>query len=338
MIGLGVLTSMAESEKDAEILALRHEVAVLRRRVKRPDLFPTDRAIFAALGTKLPAGRLMFQPATLLRWHRELVRRKWAACQRRPRRGRPPLPQETKALILEMARENPRWGDRRIKGELLKLGIKVSATAIRMLLRELRISPAPRRGSPTWRQFIRAHAAAIIAIDFFTIESVFLRTIYVIVFLELGSRRLLWADCTTNPDSAWVTQQARNVAYEIEDLGLPVRFAIHDRDAKFTSGFDAVLESEGVEVIRTPYRAPRANSHCERSIGSARREFFDFVIVIGEWHLRLLLDLWLDHYNRGRPHMALDLVAPDPRPTAAAGAIVRERKLFGLTTEYSRAA
>ncbi len=338
IIGLVALTGTAEREKDAEILALRHEVAVLRRRVKRPDLFPTDRAIFAALGTNLPAGRLMFQPATLLRWHRELVRRKWAAFQRRPRRGRPPLAEQTKALILEMARENPRWGDRRIKGELRKLGIKVSATAIRMLLREHRVPPAPRRGGPTWLQFIRAHAAAIIAIDFFTIESVFLRTLYVIVFLELGSRRLLYANCTANPDSLWVTQQARNVAYEIQDLSVPVRFAIHDRDAKFTPSFDAVLEAEGLEVIRTPYRAPRANSRCERSIGSARREFFDFVIVVGERHLRLLLDLWLDHYNRGRPHIALDLVAPDPRPTAAAGAIVRERKLFGLTTEYSRAA
>lgn len=338
IIGLVELTGMAQSEKDAEILALRHEVAVLRRRVKRPDLFPTDRAIFAALGSNLPAGRLMFQPATLLRWYRELVRRKWAAFQRRPRRGRPPLPEETKALILEMARENPRWGDRRIKGELLKLGIKVSATAIRMLLRQHRVSPAPRRGGPTWRQFVRAHASAIIATDLFTIDTVFLRTLYVIVFIELGTRRLLFANCTANPDSAWVTQQARNVAYELEDLGVAVRFAIHDRDAKFTSNFDAVLESTGVKVIKTPYRSPRANSHCERSIGSARREFFDFMIVIGERHLRLLLDLWLDHYNHGRPHMALDLVAPDPRPTAAAGTIVRERKLFGLTTEYSRAA
>ena len=117
MIGLIELKSMAERKKDAEILALRHEVAVLRRRVKRPDLYPTDRAILAALGLYLPARRLMFQPATLLRWHRELVRRKWAAFQRRPRRGRPPLAEETKALILEMAGENPRWGDRRIKGE-----------------------------------------------------------------------------------------------------------------------------------------------------------------------------------------------------------------------------
>ncbi len=216
MIGLVALTGMAENEKDAEILALRHEVAVLRRRVKRPDLFRTDRAIFAALGTNLPAGRLMFQPATLLRWHRELVRRKWAVFQRRPRRGRPPLAEETKALILEMARENPRWGDRRIKGELLKLGIKVSATAIRMLLRAHRISPTPRRGGPTWRQFIRAHAAAIVAIDMFTIDTVLLQTLYVIVFIELGTRRLLFANCTAHPDSLWVTQQARNVAYEIE--------------------------------------------------------------------------------------------------------------------------
>ena len=338
MVGLIGLIGMAETEKDAEILALRQEVAVLRRRVKRPDLYATDRAIFAALGRHLPAGRLMFQPATLLRWHRELVRRKWTAFQRRPRRGRPSLNEETVALILEMARENPRWGDRRIKGELLKLGIKVSATAIRMLLRQHRIPPAPRRSGPTWRQFIRSHASAIVAADFFTIETVFLQTLYVIVFIELGSRRLLWADCTAHPDSQWVTQQARNVAYELEDQKVTVRFAIHDRDDKFTSSFNAVLAAEGIEVIRTPYRAPRANSHCERAIGSARREFFDFLIVIGEGHLRRLLELWLDYYNHGRPHMALDLMAPDPRPIPATGRIVPEPKLFGLTSEYSRAA
>jgi len=325
IVGAIELHGRSSEELQIEVLALRHEVAILRRQVERPELLPTDRLILAALSRHLQAGKLMFAPATLLRWHRELVRRKWAAFQRRPRRGRPPLPEETKALILEMARENPRWGDRRINGELLKLGITVSASAIRMFLRKHRVPPAPRRNGPTWHEFIRGHAAAIIAADFFTIERVFLRTIYVIVIIELGSRRLLWADCTTNPGSAWVTQQARNVAYELQDLGIPVRFAIHDRDSKFTSGFDAVLESEGVEVIRTPYRAPRANSHCERSIGSARREFFDFLIVIGERHLRLLLSLWLDHYNHGRPHMALQLVASDPRPTPATGVIVRAK-------------
>ena len=169
IVGAIGLHRRSSQELQLEVLALRHEVAILRRHVKRPDLFPTDRLILTALGRHLESGKLMFSPATLLRWHRELVRRKWAAFQRRPRRGRPRLLEETKALILEMARENPRWGDRRIKGELLKLGIKVSATAIRMLLREHRISPAPRRGGPTWRQFIRAHASAIIATDFFTI-------------------------------------------------------------------------------------------------------------------------------------------------------------------------
>ena len=327
VIGLIELSGMTEGEKDAEILALRHQVAVLRRRVKRPDLFPTDRAIFAALGRSLPAGRLMFQPATLLRWQRELVRRKWAAFGRLPHRGRPPLAEETKALILEMARDNPRWGDRRIKGELLKLGIKVSA-----------VPPAPRRSGPTWRQFIRTHASAIIAIDFFTIETVFLQTLYVIVFIELGTRRLLWANCTTSPDSEWVAQQARNLVYELQDQKLAAGFAIHDRDDKFTASFDSVLAGEGIRVIRTPYRAPRANSHCERAIGSARREFFDCMIVAGEGHLQRLLELWLDHYNHGRPHLALDLVAPDPRPSQATGGIVRERKLLGLTSEYSRAA
>ncbi len=163
IVGAIELHGRSSEELKLEILVLRHEVAILRRQVKRPDLFPTDRLILAALGHHLQAGKLMFAPATLLRWHRELVRHKWAAFQRRPRRGRPPIAEEIQALIQQMARENPRWGDRRVKGELLKLGIKVSASAIRMLLRKHRVPPAPRRNGPTWREFIRAHAAAIIA-------------------------------------------------------------------------------------------------------------------------------------------------------------------------------
>jgi len=169
IVGAIELHRRSSDELQLEVLALRHEVAILRRQVKRPDLFPTDRLILAALGRHLQDGKLMFAPATLLRWHRELVRRKWAAFQRRPRRGRPPIPAEIQALILQMAEENPRWGDRRVKGELLKLGIKVSATAIRMLLRKHRVPPAPRRTGPTWREFTRAHASAMIATDFFTI-------------------------------------------------------------------------------------------------------------------------------------------------------------------------
>jgi transposase InsO family protein len=247
------------------------------------------------------------------------------------------LAPETQALILEMANSNPRWGCVRIKGELQKLGIRVSATTIRNLLRRRRVPPAPRRNGPTWREFLRAHASAIVMVDFFTLETVFLRTLYVIVFLELGSRRILWAACTQHPDDRWVTQQARNAVYAMQDRDLKLRFAIHDRDDKFTAQFDAVLTAEEAEVMKSPYRAPKARAHIERAIGSARREFFDFMVVAGEPHLRHLLKAWILHYNCGRPHMALGLAPPEPQPIGH-GDIIRERTLCGLTTDYRRAA
>ncbi len=211
-ISLAVLRASSDSERDLELLALRHQVAVLRRQVKRPDLLPTDRMILAALGLSLPPGRLLFSPTTLLRWHRELVRRHGSAYGLRPRRGRPPISEERRDLILRLARENPRWGDRRIQGELLKLGYQVAASTIRGILRRHRVPPAPRRDGPTWAQFLAAHAGAILACDFFPVDSVLLRTLYVLVFLEIPSRRILYANCTAHPNSAWVTQQARNLS------------------------------------------------------------------------------------------------------------------------------
>lgn len=209
-ISVAVLRSSSNAERDLEILALRHQVAVLRRQVKRPDLLPADRMLMAALGSRLPPGRLLFSPATLLRWHRELVRRRWAVFRLRPRRGRPPISDQLRDLILRLGRENPRWGERRIQGELLKLGYRVSATAIRGILRHHRVPPAPRRDGPTWAQFLSAHAGAILACDFFSVDTVLLRTLYVLVFMEIGSRRILYANCTAHPNAAWITQQARN--------------------------------------------------------------------------------------------------------------------------------
>jgi transposase InsO family protein len=213
----------------------------------------------------------------------------------------------------------------------------VSATAIRNLLRRHRVPPAPRRNGPTWREFLHSHASTIIMVDFLSLETVFLRTLYVILFLELGSRRILSAACTQHPDDRWVTQQARNAVYTLQDRDLKLRFAVHDRDDKFTAGFDAVLAAEGAEVIKSPYRAPKARAHIERAIGSARREFFDFMLVASEPHLRHLLKAWIRHYNCGRPHMALGLAPPEPQPIGQ-GAIIRERTLCGLSTEYRRAA
>ena len=215
-----------------------------------------------------------------------------------------------------MGRENPRWGDRRIQGELLKLGYQVSATTIRGILRRHRVPPAPRREGPTWAQFLNAHAGAILACDFFTIDTMLLRTLHVLVFMEIHSRRILYVNCTAHPNSAWVTQQVRNLSWELGQLEVPIQLAVHDRDAKFVDEFDNVLRSEGAKLALTPYRRPRANAHCERVIKTLRHEALDWLPIFGERHLRLVLQQYLDRYNRQRPHLALDLRPPQPAATA----------------------
>src|SRR6266699_620766 len=262
-ISLAVLRSSSDAERDLEILALRHQVAVLRRQG-------------------------------------ELVRKHWAAFGLRPRRGRPPVSDELRNLILRLGRENPRWGDRRIQGELLKLGYRVSATTIRGVLRRHRVPPAPSRDGPTWAQFLAAHAGAILACDFFTVDTVLLRTLYVLVFMEIGSRRILYANCTAHPNAAWVTQQARNLSWELNQLDTPIRLAIHDRDAKFVDEFDQALCGEGAGVALTPYRCPRANAHCERMIKTLRHEALDWLLIFGERHLRLVLRQYIEHYKHQR--------------------------------------
>ncbi len=337
-ISVATLATSSDSERDIEILALRHQVAVLRRHVKRPELVPADRLVFAALGLRLPPGRLMFSPATLLRWHRELMRRHWSAFRVRPRRGRPPISEELRQLILQLGHENPRWGDRRIQGELLKLGYQVSATTIRGVLRRHRVPPAPRRQGPTWSQFLKAHAGAIVACDFLTVDTVLLRTLYVLVFIEIHSRRILYANCSFHPNSAWVTQQARNLTWELSRLEVPVQLAIHDRDAKFVDDFDQVLRAEGAKVVLTPYRRPRANAHCERVIKTLRHEALDWLLIFGEQHLRVVLDQYTEHYNRQRPHLALGLRPPEADAAEGKGPVCRRQLLYGLINEYHRAA
>src|SRR6266545_4293604 len=204
---------------------------------------------------------LPVRPETLLRWHRELVRRKWAAFAERRRPGRPPLPTECRALIRRLATENPTWDYRRIRGELLKLGYDASATAIRTTLRRSGVPPAPRRAGLSWRACLRAHARTLLACDFFVVETVRLQTLYVLFFIEVHTRRVFVAGCTARPTGGWVTQQARNLVWRLRDDGVPPTLLIHDRDAKFTRAFDDVFRSEGVRAVRTPFRAPRANAH-----------------------------------------------------------------------------
>jgi transposase InsO family protein len=276
-------------------------------------------------------------PQTLLRWHRELVRRKWTY-RRRRRAGRPRIGGEAATLVLRLARENPRWGYRRIQGELRKLDVRLSATAIRSLLLRHRLAPAPRRTGPSWKEFLACQAAGILACDFFIVETVRLRTLYVLFFIELSSRRVHLADVTAHPCSAWVTQQARNLAMEARlDQ---TRFLIRDRDAKFSGPFDEVFRSEGVRVIRTPIRSPKANAFAERFVKTVRRECLDHLLILGERHLRWALRECLRHYNEERPHRGLELETPVPGAARnrSDGAVVRLDRLGGLIHEYRRIA
>jgi putative transposase len=258
-------------DPEAELLLLRHQLRVVRRQVKRPQLNSADRTIMAALSQRMyrvALAGILVQPETVLGWHRELVRRKWAAFGRRRRPGRPGLDPEIRQLILRMAKDNSSWGCVRVRGELLKLGHVVSATAIRKLLRRNRIGPAPLRSRQTWKAFLRAQASAIVLSDFLSVDTVLLKRLYVLLYMELATRRVIWFAVTDRPDAEWVTQQARNVSWELNQLGVPARFLIHDHDDKYGGGSDRVFEADGMAVIKTPIAAPRANSHIERQIGS----------------------------------------------------------------------
>ncbi len=284
-----------------ENAVLRQQVKVLRRTVRRPQLKDRDRAFLAAASRALSRERwasLMVTPQTLLRWHRELVRRKWTYRRRGP--GRPSLDPDVVDLVARLGREYPRWGCVRIQGELRKLGIRVGASTVRRILRRACLGPAPRRSGPTWSQFLRQHARGVLACDFFTVETAFLRTLFVLFFIELHTRRVRIAGVTRTPDSAWVAQQARNLAIAegLEGKGILIR----DRDAKYSGPFDEVFRTEDVQVIKLPVRAPRANAFAERWVGTARRECFDHILVLGRRHLHRVLHTYAEHYNRERPH------------------------------------
>jgi putative transposase len=344
-IQLLMLLARKEAAKDLEILVLRHQLTVLRRQVGRPRLEPADRALLAAVSRALPRSRwscFFVKPETLLRWHRRLIAGAWTS----PRRGqgRPPLDHDVQQLIIRLAKENPRWGYQRIQGELQQLGVRVSATAIRTTLCRHGLDPAPRPATTTWRAFLRQQAAEIIACDFFTVDTIWLRRLYVLFFLELDSRRVHLAGVTANPNAAWTTQQARNLLLTLEKRGRRMRFLVRDRDAKFCRGFDDVFGSEGVDVLVTPVQAPDANAFAERWVRTVRAECLDWLLIVGRGHLEQVLRVYVRHYNRHRPHRALKLQAPDPAAplTIVAddrqGVVHRRDLLGGLLHEYQRAA
>src|SRR5215218_4427134 len=271
LLGWLVLLARRSATKDAELLVLRHEVAVLRRQAARPRMDWADRAVLAGLSRLLPRSvwrGLFVQPATLLRWHRDLVRRRWTYPHQR---GRPSVAAEIRALVLRLARENPTWGYRRIHGELCRLGYKIGASTVWTILQRAGVDPAPKRSALSWRQFLHAQAKGVLAVDFFTVDTVLLRRLYVLFVLEVGTRVHVLG-VTPHPVGDWVRQQARNLLMELEERSGYLRFLVRDRDMKFTAAFDAVFAAEGIRVLRTPVRAPRANAYAERWVGTVRRE------------------------------------------------------------------
>ena len=343
LCGWLALLGRSSVSKDAELLVLRHEVAVLRRTNPRPRLDWADRTVLAALIRLLPPRLRLHRlvtPGTVLRWHRRLVTRHWTYPHRT---GRPPVSDEITALIQRFATENGSWGYQRIQGELLKLGYRVSASTIRRVLKALKIPPAPLRNTDTtWRTFLRAQAATMLATDFFHVDcAVTLQRLYCLFVMEVGSRYVHILGITANPDGLWTVQQIRNLLMDLGDRAIGFRFLVRDRAGQFTASFDAVLADAGIEAMKIPPRTPRANCYAERFVLTARTEVTDRMLIFGERHLRTILAQYAAHYNGRRPHRGRQLRPPRPdHPVAdlSRKRIQRRPVLGGLVNEYERAA
>jgi len=339
---LGLLLTSGD-RRDAEILALRHQIQVLRRHVDRPQFTPTDRAILALLSKAFDRRRLdqvllIVQPATVIGWHRRLVARRW---RQSPvaRRGRPPTPAALRQLVLRLDTENPTWGYRRIHGELRRLGHRIAPSTVWRILRDDGREPCPNRSGSTWSEFIASQARWLVATDFFCVDTVLLRRFYVLFFIEIDSRRVHLAGITTNPTAAWTTQAARNL---LGDWDRSIRHVIRDRGGQFSTSFDTVFDAIGAQVIAIPPGAPQANAFAERWVRTVRHELLDRTLIWNQRQLYRLLEEFVVHHNTHRPHRSLDQRAPDDDPIASvadtATAIRRSTTCGGLINQYRPAA
>jgi putative transposase len=336
-----------DTAKDAELLVLQHENAVLRRQITGQIRYePADRLWFAALSSLLPRRRwhaiLPVQPATILTWHRRFIARTWDYSTRRRPSGRPPTHATITKLVLRLAHDNPRWGHRRIQGELAGLGHRIAASTVWKILNSAGIDPAPRRDGPTWKQFLTSQARGILAADFFHIDTALGKRLYALVFLEHGTRRLHIGGATAHPTQEWTTQQARNLT---EAFGTrSFRFLLRDRDGKYSSAFDDVFRAEEMDILISAPQAPRMNAHCERIIRTIRTEVCDHVLILNEARARHVLTEYQRHYNQHRPHQACQQRPPEPHEqpatahTANPRTLLHTRILNGLINEYRYAA
>ncbi|MET7423150.1 integrase core domain-containing protein [Dactylosporangium sp. NPDC005555] len=325
------LLPMSDRDKDIEILTLRHQLLLLQRQAGKPTFTDTDRVVLAGLLHHLPRQRLcqlllLVRPDTVLRWHRDLIKRRHAATCTPKRRGRPPTVRSIRALVLRLARENPSWGYRRIHGELAALGIKVAASTVWEILREHGVTPTPQRQSTTWADFLRSQADALLACDFFETHTLTGARLYVFAVIEHATRRIRILGATAHPTAAWVVQLGRNLVMDLEDVDSRARFLVRDRDSKFTQAFDALLTDAGLKVIKSGVRIPRMNSIMQRWIQTCRRELLDRTLIWDQRHLLHALREFESFYNEHRPHRALDQAAPLrplPEPITEPGQILR---------------
>lgn len=337
----------SKQDQAIEVLILRHQLRIaLRQAPTLPRLSRWEKVTLAALSTRcrdLASALVLVKPETVLRWHRAIVRRKWTFGNA-AKRGRPVTPAATIELILRFARENRAWGYGKIQGELLKVGHRVSRATIKRVLRQQGLPPAPRRRRTTWRAFLAQHREQLLACDFFTVDTLFLQRLYVLFFIEVGSRRLHLAGCTAHPTAAWVTQQARQLSWHLQEAkGPTMRFLIRDRDGKFPASFDRVFVSEGLAVVKTPPRTPNANAVAERAVRSLRAECLDHLLIVNQAHLRSVLAQYAAYYNHRHPHQGRAQRAPIPDDASPAlpapPALIRCRPVLGgLISDYHVAA
>ena len=334
------ISRLSASDKDLEILILRHQLDVLTRKQNKPVRPSRAEKLTLAILTAMlrkSTSRSIRQLGDVIRWHKMLVRHKWTF-KHKSKGGRPRISLELEKLIVRLAEENARWGYGKIEGELLKLGFDVSITTIRNVLARNGIVPAPVRfGSIGWRKMMSHYKEQLLACDFFTVETIWLRTIHVLFFIELGTRRVHLAGVTSNPDGRWVAQQARQIVWELEKTGTESHCLLHDNDKKFTAIFDQIFESEHIRVIPTPIRAPNANAFAERWVRTAREECLDHLLILNEVHLRRVLNTFTAYYNTRRPHQSLGQQSPIQRRQPPNTGLVQQRNVLGgIVNDYYR--